>query len=75
MYLREVAELVPLTSLLTLPSRDVNDIIVLQTAILGDADILCSRDDDFYNPPAATFLDKAGVAVMDDIALLHRLRS
>ena len=46
-FLREVAEIVTLSPLLTPPIRDVNDIVVLQTAILGEANILCTRDDDF----------------------------
>lgn len=34
--LREVAEIVTLSPLLTPPIRDVNDIVVLQTAVLGE---------------------------------------
>jgi putative PIN family toxin of toxin-antitoxin system len=74
-FLREVAEIVPLSPHLVLPSRDASDIIVLQTAVLGEADVLCTRDEDFYSPPASGFLDKAGVAVVDEIFLLQRLRS
>ncbi|MGH9643644.1 MAG: putative toxin-antitoxin system toxin component, PIN family [Terriglobales bacterium] len=73
--LREVAEIVTLTPLLTPPIRDVNDIVVVQTAVLGEANVLCTRDRDFYTAPAAEFLDHAGIAVMDDISLLKRLRS
>jgi hypothetical protein len=39
---------VTLNPLLTAPIRDVNDIIVMQTAIIGEADILCTNDDDFF---------------------------
>ena len=74
-YLREVAEIVPLSPILTMPIRDVNDIVVLQTAVIGEADILCTRDEDFFDPVATGFLSKVGIAVMDDIALMHRLRS
>lgn len=72
--LREVSEIVTLNPILVLPSRDPNDIVVLQTAVLGDADVLCTKDEDFYSPPASEFLRKLGVAVMDDLSLLHRLR-
>ena len=72
--LRQVAEIVVLSPLLILPSRDASDIIVLQTAVLGDADVLCTKDEDFYSPPASEFLHKSGVAVMDDVSLLQRLR-
>jgi len=73
-FLREVAETVTLNPLLIFPSRDANDIVVLQTAVLGDADVLCTKDEDFYGPPASEFLRKLGIAVMDDVSLLHRLR-
>lgn len=74
-FLREAAEMVTLSPLLNLPSRDVNDIVVLQTAVLGEANILCTRDEDFFSAPAAGFLDKSGITVVDELALLHRLRS
>ena len=64
-----------LNPLVTAPIRDVNDVIVMQTAIIGEADILCTKDDDFFESPAAEYLDKMGIAVIDDIALMHRLRS
>ena len=56
-------------------AEDVNDIIVMQTAIIGEADILCSTDDDFFEKPASEYLSTMGIAVLDDIALMHRLRS
>jgi hypothetical protein len=57
------------------PIRDVNDVIVMQTAIIGEADILCTMDEDFFETPAAEYLQKLGIAVMDDIAAIRRLRS
>ena len=65
----------PPASLLVTPIRDVNDTVVIQTAVIGEADILCSKDRDFFEPPAEEFLRKAGIAVLDDISLMHRLRS
>ena len=53
----------------------MNDTVVIQTAVIGEADILCSKDRDFFEPPAEEFLRKAGIAVLDDISLIHRLRS
>jgi hypothetical protein len=58
-----------------MPIRDVNDIVVLQTAVIGEANILCTRDEDFYDPVATEFLGKVGITVMDDISLMHRLLS
>jgi putative PIN family toxin of toxin-antitoxin system len=74
-FLREAAQVVPLSALFTAPVRDANDIIVMQTAIVGEADVLCTRDKDFFEKPAAEYLDKIGIAVLDDITLKHRLRS
>jgi putative PIN family toxin of toxin-antitoxin system len=74
-FLRRSSELVILNPLIIAPIRDVNDIIVMQTAIIGDADILCTKDDDFFEKPARDYLSRMGVAVLDDIGLMHRLRS
>ena len=74
-FLRETAEIIPLNPIFTAPIRDVNDIIVLQTAVLGEADVLCTTDRDFFHPPASIFLRKLGIVVMDDIALINQLRS
>ena len=40
-FLPEASELVALDSLLSVPIRDENDIIVVQTAMIGDADVIC----------------------------------
>jgi putative PIN family toxin of toxin-antitoxin system len=74
-FLRKVSQIIGLSPLFTAPIRDANDIIVMQTAILGDADVLCTRDQDFFHEPAIAYLSNLGVAVLDDIALMHRLRS
>jgi predicted nuclease of predicted toxin-antitoxin system len=66
---------VELNPLVGSPIRDVNDIIVMQTAIIGEADILCTKDSDFFEDLAREYLSKLGIAVLDDISLIHRLRS
>lgn len=73
--LRAASEIVRTDPLLITPVRDVNDTIVMQTAIIGDAEVLCTKDEDFFEPPAQPFLQRAGVEVLDDLALLRRLRS
>lgn len=73
-FLREVAEIVPLSPLFTAPIRDVNDVIVIETALIGKADVLCTRDRDFYDPSILQFLNNAGITVLDDISLMQRLR-
>ena len=74
-FLRRSAEIVTLTPLLTAPIRDVNDVIVVQTAIIGEADIICTNDEDFFQRPIAQYLSNHGISVLDDVALMHRLRS
>jgi len=46
----------------------------MQTAIIGEADILCTRDQDFFETPAVEYLHKMGSTVIDDTALMQRLR-
>jgi putative PIN family toxin of toxin-antitoxin system len=74
-FLRHSSEIVTLNPLVVAPTRDVNDIVVMQTAIIGEADILCTRDQDFFERPAGQYLNRMGIAVMDDIGLMKRLRS
>ncbi|MGA2600224.1 MAG: putative toxin-antitoxin system toxin component, PIN family [Bryobacteraceae bacterium] len=74
-FLHEAAEIVVPNPLLVTPIRDVNDTVVMQTAVIGEADVLCSKDRDFFEPPAEEFLRKARIVVLDDISLMHRLRS
>ena len=74
-FLRRCSEIVALDPLVFAPIRDVNDVIVMQTAIIGEADILCTMDEDVFETPAAEYLHKLGIAVMDDIAAIRRLRS
>jgi uncharacterized protein len=73
-FLRDSSEVVKLNPFVTAPIRDINDLIVMQTAIIGEADILCTRDDDFFESPALEYLDKMGITVIDDVALMRRLR-
>jgi hypothetical protein len=63
-----------LNPLLNPPIRDLNDVVVMQTAILGESEIICTLDEDFFSPPAITYLDELGIKLMDDIALMQRLR-
>jgi putative PIN family toxin of toxin-antitoxin system len=73
-FLRESSEMVTLHPLVIAPIRDVNDVIVMQTAIIGEADVSCTTDEDFFERPASEYLKTMGIAVLDDISLIHRLR-
>lgn len=72
-FLRRSSEIVILNPLLTAPIRDLSDVVVMQTAIIGDADLLCTSDADFFEPPAHEYLNKMGIEVVDDIGLIRRL--
>ena len=74
-FLRRSSEIVALDPLVVAPIRDVNDIAVMQTAIIGEADILCTREHDFFESPAREYLRRIHIALLDDISLMHRLRS
>jgi putative PIN family toxin of toxin-antitoxin system len=74
-FLRHVADLVTLDPTLIVPIRDVNDIIVAQTAILGEAAIICTTDEDFYDPQVRDFLSGFGIVVMNDVQLMHQMRN
>ncbi len=73
--MRAASDIVRTDPLLITPVRDVNDMIVMQTAIIGDTDVLYTKDEDFFEPPARPFLQGAGIEVLDDVALLRRLWS
>jgi putative PIN family toxin of toxin-antitoxin system len=72
-WLRNVAEIVALDPLTHAPIRDHNDIFVLQTALSGEADALCSADRDFFEPPASIFLASCGIEVLTDAQLMRKL--
>jgi putative PIN family toxin of toxin-antitoxin system len=51
-WLRETAIVIPINPLSFAPIRDEKDIFVLQTALSGEANVLCTWDRDFFEPPA-----------------------
>jgi putative PIN family toxin of toxin-antitoxin system len=53
---------------------DPDDDPILQTAILGRADVLCSRDAAFRAAAVAEVCRAHGIRVLDDVALRHELR-
>lgn len=59
-FLRQASETVTLSPLVAAPIRDLNDIVVMQTAIIGDADVLCTNDQDFFEEPAGGYLARLG---------------
>jgi putative PIN family toxin of toxin-antitoxin system len=74
-FLRRAAEFVVPDTTLAVPIRDAADIGVVQTAITGEAEFICTLDADFYEPSIAAFLEQTGIRVLDDIALMRVLRA
>ena len=73
MFLQSVATMVRPDPMLITPIRDPNDIVVLQTAITGGAEVICTTDRDFFNSPASTFLQSVSILVFTDAELMARL--
>jgi putative PIN family toxin of toxin-antitoxin system len=73
--LRDGAEFVVLSPLTSVEIRDRDDILVLQTALIGEADVICTIDRDFYESPASVFLARRGIAVVTDVQLMRILHT
>ena len=54
--------------------KDPNDDPVVYTALAGQADVLCTVDQHFYEPNVLSFCSRYGVRVMTDLELLEVLR-
>lgn len=74
-FLRQAAELVVPDMSLAVPIRDVADTAVVQTAITGEADLICTIDTDFYDAAMTRFLSQAGIRVLDDVTVMQMLRA
>lgn len=73
-FLRDVGSLVDLPKTFPAVVSDPDDDLVLQTAITGRADVLCSRDGAFRSENVGLVCATHGVRIVDDISLLHELR-
>ena len=74
-FLRQATERVVPDMALAVPIRDVADTAVVQTAIAGEADLICTFDTDFCDVAMTRFLSQAGIQVLDDVALVQMLRA
>ncbi|HXP63419.1 MAG TPA: putative toxin-antitoxin system toxin component, PIN family [Dongiaceae bacterium] len=74
-FLRQATERVVPDMALAVPIRDVADTAVVQTAIAGEADLICTLDTDFCDVAMTRFLSQAGIQVLDDVALMQMLRA
>ena len=74
-FLKNAGEFVVTDTSLSVPIRDAADIAVVQTAITGEAEFICTVDTDFHEPLITGFLGRAGIKVVNDIALMQILRA
>jgi putative PIN family toxin of toxin-antitoxin system len=73
-FLGASAEIVEVDETLTAPIRDPKDVHILQTAIGGKADYLCTLDEHFWETPVVTFCSNCGITVISDLDLLRLVR-
>jgi hypothetical protein len=73
-FLATSAELVEIDAAIAPPIRDLNDIHILQTAISGKAEFICTLGEHFHEPLAAAFCSDRGIATISDLDLLRLIR-
>jgi len=73
-FLQDVGSLVHLPKTFPAVVSDPDDDLVLQTAIVGQAGVLCSRDGAFRAENVGRVCAARGIRIVDDISLLHELR-
>ncbi len=72
-FIQSVSDVVVLDPQYRAPLRDATDLDVLQTAERGEADILCTHDDDFSDPVVLSYCTARGIEICDEFTLLERL--
>ncbi len=72
-FLQSISHLVALDRQYRAPLHDPNDLIAIQTAEGGEADILCTDDADFYDPIILSYCAARGIEVCDEATLPERL--
>jgi putative PIN family toxin of toxin-antitoxin system len=72
-FLKDVCEMVPAKFSWDFPIRDPSDTHVLTTAVVGEAELICTLDSDFYTEEVAALCAMMRITVLDDVAMLRRL--
>ncbi|MFN7925597.1 MAG: putative toxin-antitoxin system toxin component, PIN family [Bryobacteraceae bacterium] len=72
-FLHMVAETVAADPLIRVPLRDPTDAPILQAAVAGDADIVCTRDEDFFAAETVAFCKALAIEVCTGWELAQRL--
>jgi putative PIN family toxin of toxin-antitoxin system len=72
--LDDVGEMVDLSPVFPAVLADPKDDPVVETAVLGRADVLCTLDRDFYTPSVVEYLRRHSIQLINDVQLLLLLR-
>jgi putative PIN family toxin of toxin-antitoxin system len=65
----------PATSQEAIVVHDPKDDPIVHTAVAGGAEFLCTRDRHLRHPAVTAYCRARGIEVLDDVALLARLRA
>ena len=74
-FLAGSSQVVKAEDTVPIPIRDPKDAPVLQTAIAGGVDVVCSLDAHFYKPEMIAFCESRGIRIMKDVDLMRLLRA
>lgn len=73
-YLEAAGILVEVSASVPAVVSDPDDDPIVQTAIAGRADVLCTRDAAFRHTAVERFCSAHGIRILDDITLMQELR-
>jgi putative PIN family toxin of toxin-antitoxin system len=73
-FLAASAEIVGTSDTIPTPIRDPGDVHVLQTAVNGRVDFLCTLDEHFKDARVIQFCSSRGITVVSDLNLLRLIR-
>jgi putative PIN family toxin of toxin-antitoxin system len=72
-FLSQSSEMVPLPPGPRVVLKGSDDDAVIQTAVAGRADILCTLDQHFYDARVMAFCEQRGIRIVSDVELLQEL--
>jgi uncharacterized protein len=73
-FLAASADVVEVDEALMPPIRDPKDVHIVQTAVSGKAEYLCTLDEHFYETLFVEFCSERGIQVISDLNLLRLVR-
>ena len=73
-FLSISSNMVEIDETLLVPIRDPEDVHVLQTAVAGKAEIVCTLDAHFYEVTALAFCETHGIQMLKDLELVRLIR-